>query len=80
MKKINAPYLTKKINQLNLPNDRIIFITNNLLAEKFHDNLNIDNKINKKESNTNIIPKIPNSSPMTAKIISVCRSGSREYF
>tara|TARA_R100000908_G_C3753772_1_gene148114 strand:- start:561 stop:1826 length:1266 start_codon:yes stop_codon:yes gene_type:complete len=44
----------KKINQLNLPNDRIIFITNNLLAEKFHDNLNIDNKIKLKSFMWNV--------------------------
>ena len=30
----------------------------------------------RKENNTNSIPKTPNSSPITAKIISVCLSGN----
>jgi len=35
----------KKITSLNLPNDKIIFVTNNLLAEKTHNDFSKKNKI-----------------------------------
>ena len=67
--------LTDDISTLPLPDqiDGLVYCPGSINLKPFK-------RINRKDIKTNNIPIKPNSSPITAKIISVCLSGRRAYF